>query len=631
MVKACSRGLRRAGFGLLCASACLASGIEWSAPSFGPGPAVRAISLGVASAQVQSFEEGMKRATAGLGRSDSVTLENLVFNLGPLTYRLPKVELSGASLSQADLTALLAPASSEPAAARLARLSAREARIPELRIEQSWAGFRGVAVYRDLVARDIVNGRIGSLASPSATLEATAENLGTIKATSGRATLEGLDLAHTAAVFGGTTGAAQAELKTLYGAFAMDAFAMTGPQGFDLRVSRITGSGVKARPVGQAWNTYLTLVSQQPDLEKLAPADRARLFTAMADLYEGVEVGAMEATGLEFRNPGPKEQATGRVARIAFTGENATRPADMRAEGMDIETNEGKVRIASLASTGFSYKDTIKGLRSLGEKPLDKLEAAELRRLIPTFGTIRLAGLDIVPNGNGKLPGTQKIRLGIKDMEITADKPLNGIPTNVRVALDHMTFELPPDTNEDGFKELLAMGYKALDVSLATAASWNEPGSEIVLREVSVRGTDMGSALLRGVIGNVGKEVFDVDPAVAMVAVIGATARNLELRVENNGLFERLLAQQAKKQGKSAEDLRREYGVAAAAVIPALLGNSPNAKSLGQAIGRFVAKPGRLTISARTKDPAGIGFSDVAVSPDPAAILDKLEITATVE
>jgi hypothetical protein len=303
----------------------------------------------------------------------------------------------------------------------------------------------------------------------------------------------------------------------------------------------------------------------------------------------------------------------------------------MRAEGMDIETNEGKVRIASLASTGFSYKDTIKGLRSLGEKPLDKLEAAELRRLIPTFGTIRLAGLDIVPNGNGKLPGTQKIRLGIKDMEITADKPLNGIPTNVRVALDHMTSELPPDTNEDGSKELLAMGYKALDVSLATAASWNEPGSEIVLREVSVRGTDMGSALLRGVIGNVGKEVFDVDPAVAMVAVIGATARNLELRVENNGLFERLLAQQAKKQGKSAEDLRREYGVAAAAVIPALLGNSPNAKSLGQAIGRFVAKPGRLTISARTKDPAGIGFSDVAVSPDPAAILDKLEITATVE
>jgi len=168
-------------------------------------------------------------------------------------------------------------------------------------------------------------------------------------------------------------------------------------------------------------------------------------------------------------------------------------------------------------------------------------------------------------------------------------------------------------------------------VSFATAASWNEPGREIVVREVSLRGSDMGTAVLRGVIGNVGKDVFNVDPAVAMVAVVGATARSVELSVENNGLFDRLLAQQAKKQGKSADDLRREYGRAAAVAVPAMLDKSPSAKSLGQAIARFIAKPGRLTISARAKDAAGLGLSDLIGAPNPAAILDKLEITATAE
>jgi hypothetical protein len=632
MFEACSRGLRCAGLGLLSASAILAAGIELPVPSFGPGPAIRSIPLGVASAQIQSLEEGMKRATAGLGRSDAVTLDNVVFELGFMTYRIPKIEISGASLSQAELTALFASSSSESPASRLSRLSAREAKIPELRIEQSWAGFRGVVVYRDIVARDIVNGRIGSLTSPGATLEATAENVGNFRATSGQVSIDGLDVGHTVAVFGQGSESARAEMKALYGAFAMDAFAMTGPEGFDMRVARITGSGVKARPVAQAWNTYMTTVSRQPDLEKLTPAERASLFNAMAELYEGMDIGSMEATGLEFRNPNAKEQAVGRIARIAFTGETPSKPGDMRAEGLEVVSNTGKARITTVAFSGFSYKDTMQGLRNLGEKPLDKIDAADMRRLVPTLGTIRVSGLDFdVPNEGAKLPSADNIRFGIKDLEITADKPLNGIPTNARIALDRLTFPVPPNAKDDVLKELVAMGYKTLDVSFATAASWNEPGSEIVVREVSLRGSDMGTAVLRGVIGNVGKDVFNVDPAVAMVAVVGATARSVELSVENNGLFDRLLAQQAKKQGKSADDLRREYGMAAAVAVPAMLDKSPSAKSLGQAIARFIAKPGRLTISARAKDAAGLGLSDLIGAPNPAAILDKLEITATAE
>ncbi len=214
---------------------------------------------------------------------------------------------------------------------------------------------------------------------------------------------------------------------------------------------------------------------------------------------------------------------------------------------------------------------------------------------------------------------------------MTADKPIDGVPTNLRLAFENVTFAVPPNAQDDALKTLAALGYGTLDLSLVTAASWNEAGNEFVVREVSVRGTDMGSAVLRGVLADVGRDVFNPDGAVAAAALVGARARNLHLTIENKGLFERVIAAESRKGKKSPEDLRREYGMAAAVAVPAMLGNAPAAKTLGQAVARFIAKPGRLTISMTAKDPAGLGIADLAATAEPAAILDKLEITATAE
>jgi hypothetical protein len=141
----------------------------------------------------------------------------------------------------------------------------------------------------------------------------------------------------------------------------------------------------------------------------------------------------------------------------------------------------------------------------------------------------------------------------------------------------------------------------------------------------------MGNATLRGVLGNLTKDVFSPDSTVALVALVGATAKSLDLTVENQGLFERALAEAARKQGKAPDDLRREYGMAAAVAVPAMLGGSPAARNLGQAVARFIAKPGRLRISARSKEATGLGVSDMALLGNPSAIFDKLDVTATVE
>ena len=570
-----------------------------------------------------------------LAQAADATLENVTFDVGGITYRLPRVAFAGSSLSRADLVALFA--SRDAAGASLARLSAREVSIPELRIEQASAGGRQVTVYRDLVARDIVDGRIASLTSGGATLEMTGAKAGMAKGSAGPMVVRSLDLAYAAELYGRTAVSPTIEARTVYASFALDDLAISEPNGAEVRIARLSGTDFKARPSATSWGDSMRILGEAQDIENASPAERSRLFGILADLFESFELGSTEATGIEIRNARAKEPAVGRIARLAVVGGGAQQPAEARAEGLEILSNNGTARIAAVTFAGFSARDALQGLKGLGDQPAGKLGPADLRKLVPTIGTVRLTGLDVdakyadLPNDKAKAAGADTIRFAIRGIEMTADKPIDGVPTNLRLAFENVTFAVPPNAQDDALKTLAALGYGALDLSLVTAASWNEAGNEFVVREVSVRGADMGSAVLRGVLADVGRDVFNPDGAVAAAALVGARARNVHLTIENKGLFERVIAAESRKGKKSPEDLRREYGMAAAVAVPAMLGNAPAAKTLGQAVARFIAKPGRLTISMIAKDPAGLGIADLAATAEPAAILDKLEITATAE
>ena len=234
-------------------------------------------------------------------------------------------------------------------------------------------------------------------------------------------------------------------------------------------------------------------------------------------------------------------------------------------------------------------------------------------------------------NQEAKNGGPDKIRFKLKDLELTADKPRNGIPTNVRVALQNLAAPIPADTKDETVKLLRDLGYKDLNLSLVTAASWNEVANELVIRELSYNGQEMGAVTLHGVLGNVTGDVFNPDTALASVALIGAVAKSADLTIDNQGIVDRYLAQEARKQKKSPEALRREYGTAAALAVPIMLGNSPQAKSLGQAVARFIAKPGRLTVNAKAKSPTGLGLAELLATSEPAALFSKLDVTATTE
>jgi hypothetical protein len=586
--------------------------------------------IGVAAAQVPSVQEGLNRALQGLGVGETVTLDDVRLDLGFATYRMPKIEVSGSSLSRAELIGLFDKSAGE-LPAWLARLSAKQIRIPELVVEQTLGGQRQVTRYRSIAIDTVTQGRVATASSEGASFEAKG-GPGAGSGTMGRLTLADVDLAETARVYS-ERAASPAPLKKLYAGFTLDDLAIATEDGPQIKVARIAGKDFSARPTKDSWTETMKAFAVTDGLDKATPAEQSRVFGAVADVFDSMEIGLVEATGIDIVNPKGKDKGAGRIARIAYAG-GAGRPADLRMERFELAADQGKAKIDLIAFTGFSFTSTFRALRDLEGKPAKDLDMATLRQLIPTIGTIRMSGLDFdMPDDDKdkKGPTLENIRFSLKDMEVTADQPINGIPTNLRVGIDGFRMAIPPDTMEEGLKDLAAMGYRELDLSWATAAAWSAPTNELLVREVSVSGAGMGATRLRAAFGGVTRDAFSPDNALAMVTLLGATIKTADFAVENGGLFEKLIAQEAKKQKKSVDDLRKEFGIAAAVGVPAMLGNSGQAKAIGQAVARFVAKPGKLSLSAKTKDPAGLGLADLAAIGQPGAILDKLEVTATAE
>jgi hypothetical protein len=563
---------------------------------------------------------------------DTVTLEDLAFAIGNASFRAKQVILSGVGSPRAEVEAIFDKASPEAFAPRLAKITAQRVRIPELVVEQETGPLRQRTVYREVVLTDVAGGRVRQMAAESATAEAsTARKVSSF--TQGRLTIDNLNLADLARIYVERTGSQGAAMTKVYGGFLLEDLRLKDGEGHTVTIARIKGAELSARPTEDSWAGTMSLIGAMADIPDPSAEDGSRLVSAAADLLAAIEVGPVEATGIAFAQE--SGEATGRIARISYRGATAGEPADARVEGFELaQKDSGRARIEAMVFTGFSFRSTLDGLKAVRGRKLEDLDADTLRRLVPTIGTVRLSGLDFdVPNKEFNGTGPERIRFTLKDFGITLDKPYRGIPTEVRIGLKNLAVPLP-ETSSDSLRPLLDLGYRALDVSFQATQSWEEQARQLHVKEISVAGSDMGSVSLSAELGNVGKELFGIPGDGSynpLLTFAEATARSLHVTVENNGLFERYIALDARRQKKTPEAVRKEYGAAASLAVPIMLGNSAQAKALGQAVARFIAKPGRLVIEARAKQPAGLPLLEIAGTAEPSAILERIELTARVE
>lgn len=572
-----------------------------------------------------------------------VALQDVVLTLGDTKFTAPTLMVSGTRLSKDDLLAILKVDGKEPWAARLARLDAGSIGAPELRVENADGAERLVTVYRDVVAKGVHGGRMAEFtaAGASLTLEGKSDRAGP-KGAYGRIRAEDADLAALARLYN-EPGDGKGPLQRIYGAFSVENFVF-GDDEATVKLASVSGRDLSGRQIPATWSGALTSLGAF-DFERNDPLERAKASGIAADLLEGVSVGALEATGLSFRIVKPEASELG-VGRLAYADSGTD--AGLTLSEFGFSGSGTQLKLSSLKLAGFALAPTIATLRRFAQnvKPTN----AELRRLMPQIGTLSLAGLGLdVPQDAAK-PDAAKpdapaadplakdpptdaapLHFGLREATVTGGPPKDGVPIASRLSLAGLTLPASLVEGVPGLGSLGGYGYRDLDLDLVADTAWNDTAKELAVREISLSGKNMGKVRLSATLGGVGPEMFDPDAAVSGYAMLSTTAKALDLTVENGGLFERFIETTAKSLSLKPDELRKEYVTACVIGVPAILGNTAAAKTVGAAMGKFVTKPNRLSISARARNGAGLGVVDFSTAATPAAVLDKLDVNAKAE
>ncbi|MBD8907355.1 hypothetical protein MZTS_11640 [Methylorubrum zatmanii] len=583
-----------------------------------------------------------------------LVLDNLSLTFGETVFSAPKVTVSGTRLSRDDLLAIFKADAKEPWPIRLQRLEAGSLTLPELRVERRDGDRRQIVTYRDVAARTIRAGRISELTAAGATL--TVEGAPQAGSGSyGRIRAEEVDLTALSRLYT-EAGDASGGFQRLYASLLVEAIAFIDDRGTTVSIARLTGRDLAGRRTPTTWNGAVEALSAA-DLTDDDPAKRARVAGLLADLAESVSVGGLEATDLTVKEVKGEDPFSVSIGRIAYAG-GAEAGLALSEIGFGAKEMQGK--IGRLSLTGFSLAPTVAALRRLAQAPLPAhtvpekgaapvadAQEAELRRLTPMIGTLALSdlGLDLAqkpvpaPVASADPLKAQKpapavlppLHVGLRGGQMSFGPPKDGVPTESRLSLTGLTLPSAAVESVPGLGSLAVYGYRDLDLDVVADTAWNEGTRELSFKELSLSGKDMGRLHLNALLGGIGPEVFDPDAAVSGFAMLSATAKALDLTLENGGLFERFIDAQAKVLSLKPDELRKEYVTASVIGVPVILGNSAAAKAIGAAMGKFVAKPGTLSISAKAKSTEGLGMVDVSTAPTPAAVLDKLEVNAKAE
>ncbi|MGL4636917.1 MAG: hypothetical protein ACRCWF_13115 [Beijerinckiaceae bacterium] len=559
----------------------------------------------------------------------AVTLENLTFKGDMGSVKIPRIVVEGSTASKADIEALFDTKSLNTLATRLAKFSARSVTIPTLEIVQTVQDSDSTTVYKDVVMRDIQNGMIAELVTPFASVKtkvkpnAKAKDLPAFDIDMNNMVMKGTDLplmlrfAFDKAADGETLKTAMAEQtvgKVVYRVGDMGTFT----------IQSMSAKDFKLKPLRKPFiETVTALEKNSKDKTKSKDADKDAL-DFLTDLLTAMSFGSMDMNGMngEFKVPGEAKPVKLDIQKIAMAG-GADVPGRFTMQGFKTSMTAGSVNVGEITVDGVTLGNMVKALQSVGSGgDFSDLNPADF---VPKMDLIRFSGIDIdVPDTRAK---DQRVKAKLGLFETKMSNHVGPIPANVMVAIDRFQMDLPKNTKEKGLNDLIALGYNALDVSLRYDQTWDQTSKVLKLNELSMRSAGMFATKYTLELGNVSKEIFTLDKAVAAVAALGVTAKSLDANLTNEGLAEKLLAQQATQQKRKPEDLRAELAAGATMMVPMMMGDHPAAKTLGTALGQFVAQPKNLSINVKAKD-AGLGAADFIAVKNPMDLLKKVDITA---
>ena len=613
-------------------------------PVIEKGAARRAVaaSIAVAVGLMMGFSSGTPGSApfpSAMADAAQVGVDDITIDAGFGKYVIKHMEVEDSSLSATEIRDLFAGKGDGTLVERLSKLSAKSITVPEMRFDQSMGEIKQSITYRDGKIIGIANGKIGKVTFASAAMSSEIVAGQKISFSMGEITGADVDLNTAARVVTEKSTGPDMALQPIYGTFSAKDYKINfGP--VQMSVGSMTGDGIKGRPLSTPFAELMKHLPKPPAPGERPSPDELKNIQAFTvsifEMYTAFAFGKIEMADFVINSagdPATNMPAFGAsIARLAMRDFGDAKIGDMTMEGLDVRPPQGKFHLGKVSLLGLGFKESLKSLSEvmgkLAEAPAGAplLPPPDFKPAPPTLDEFNVADLDVDMMAPAPLEnpsaGPTPIRFSLAQYRLQPELDPSGVPRRLRQTIDHFKIELPANTPD--LKAARAAGLGKLDLSSSFDASYDAKAQQLNLGALSWALAGQGSSELTGTLDNLPAEAFQGDQFVREAAWLGAALKSVDVTLKNEGLLERIIAISARKDGKSETETRSQLIAAAAVGIPKLLGDSPAAKALANAIAKFLADPKSLHIKATSAE--GIGASD-AISPD--HMLDKVELTAT--
>lgn len=534
---------------------------------------------------------------------------------------------------------------------RIERFAATSISTPEVTFTQSVATTEQKTVYRNLALSEIAGGRIARYSIDNGSYDIKMQlpdSEGAMKdkhmvVSTGAIAGQDIDVAYLARLYTEKAGPDDKEAKPLYGPLSIKAVSFSEGDGH-FSYDEIRSDGFTARmPSEPLLDTLKTLTTTQ-DPDELSPEARQALFAKVVSILDMVGKSNMQFIGLKADAPDEKEGAAGKRVKATIDRidmQMDSRTLDFGLNGMSIGDGDSKIEVAEASLKGFDWSSTIKGISEIITLDETQMETFQFNRLIPELGRVRVGGINVdiaapektEEETEEETAGTpERIKFSLKNFEMGLTKPFNGIPTDIEIRQDELTLPIPADSTEEIFVEARKLGLETLAFSYGLAAGWDEPNSNLVIRDISLSSKDFGSVNFAGLVSGFTEEFFSFDVNRAQAALFGLAGREVKLTIKDEGLMAKAIKLYALQNDMTEDQVRATLTLVASMMLPQVAAEQPKLQNAVQALVQFISKPGTLTVTVKSTGANGLGIFDlVAASDNPMGLLDKVDIQATAE
>ncbi|MCV9910014.1 hypothetical protein OIV19_20655 [Brucella sp. HL-2] len=538
-------------------------------------------------------------------------------------------------------------------AERVGRVSAKRMTVPEINIVQMLNDKEQKTSYKDVTLEDIVHGHVARYSSTGATFDldlSLPDENGTINeermaGTIGASEGKDIDGVFIARLYTEKAGPNDTEAKPVYGPFSAKNIVVKGSQS-NFSYDEVRSNGFTMRLPAEPFTETLQKLEAAKDIESLSQEERKEFFMRLIGLFDTIGKGDVELLGMKIQ-PGDPEKGEGKIDKMAMSFDN--KKLDMSLNGFSAGNGTDFVKLDEFSLKGFNWAPSAEAVTKFAGLSDEEMENFPFTTMLPEFGTMVVKGVDAdlpgdsnddvdvdedqdttaTPPASG-LP--ERIKFSMKSYELALNKPFNGIPTDIRVAYEDMSLPVPANSHEEMYQQLRKLGYDRVNISSNLEANWDEANQSLVIKDLSVSGKDMGKVSMSGLMGGFTKEFFSGDKVLAQVALLGLKAREVKLKIEEQGIIAKGLQFYADENDMTVDEARSTLTLIASAVLQELAADQPKLQDAITAFSTFIAKPNVFELTIKSKSEKGIGALEmVAASQDPLSMLDKVDIEAKAE